>query len=211
MPRRRKLRRPARDGLVLLPYFSGERTPIHDPHAKGVLFGLNLTHTRGDIYRALLEGIAYGTNHIVETYRDAGEAPRRVLAVGGGVKNKVWSQATSDVSGLPQSICGLTIGASYGDAFLAALGIGDVKRDDIRALEPRRLGDQARAVGGLSSGSTASTEASTTGRRISCGRSSSSAREQEGAIAPLAGLDPLITDASPRTRTPAAPRGAPRR
>ena len=61
-------RRRARKGLVLLPYFSGERTPIHDPHAKGVLFGLNLTHTRGDIYRALLEGIAYGTNHIIETY-----------------------------------------------------------------------------------------------------------------------------------------------
>ena len=52
---------PGANGLVLLPYFSGERTPIHDPHAKGVLFGLNLTHTRGDIYRALLEGIAYGT------------------------------------------------------------------------------------------------------------------------------------------------------
>ena len=127
---------PGARGLVLLPYFSGERTPIHDPHAKGVLFGLNLTHTRGDIYRALLEGIAYGTNHIVETYRDAGEAPLRVLAVGGGVKNKVWSQATSDVSALPQSICGLTIGASYGDAFLAALGIGDVKREDIRAWNP---------------------------------------------------------------------------
>ena len=61
-----------RAGLVMLPYFSGERTPIHDPHAKGVIFGLNLTHTRGDIYRALLEGIAFGTNHIFETYREIG-------------------------------------------------------------------------------------------------------------------------------------------
>ncbi len=124
------------NGLVLLPYFSGERTPIHDPHAKGVLFGLNLTHTRGDIFRALLEGIAYGTNHIVETYLNAGERPRKVLAVGGGTKNKVWAQATSDVSGLTQTLCNRTIGASYGDAFLAALGVGDVKRADIRAWNP---------------------------------------------------------------------------
>lgn len=123
-------------GLVLLPYFSGERTPIHDPHAKGMLFGLNLTHTRGDIYRALLEGIAYGTNHIFQTYADAGASPKRVLAVGGGTKNKVWSQATSDVSGLPQAIAARTIGASYGDAFLAALGVGDVKRADIRSWNP---------------------------------------------------------------------------
>src|SRR4029078_9974287 len=90
-------------GLVMLPYFSGERTPIHDPHAKGVIFGLNLTHKRGDIYRALLEGIACGTNHIIETYREIGELPRKLLAVGGGTKNRVWSQATSDISGLPQT------------------------------------------------------------------------------------------------------------
>jgi xylulokinase len=127
---------PGARGLILLPYFSGERTPIHDPHAKGVLFGLNLTHNRGDIYRAFLEGIAYGTNHIFEAYLDAGARPARVLAVGGGTKNKVWSQATSDVSGFVQSICGRTIGASYGDAFLAALGVGDVKRGDVRAWNP---------------------------------------------------------------------------
>lgn len=123
-------------GLMLLPYFSGERTPIHDTHAKGMLFGLNLTHGRGDVYRAFLEGIAFGTNHVVETYFDAGEVPRRVLSVGGGTKNKVWAQATSDISGLTQTIPARTIGASYGDAFLAALGIGDVARGDIRKWNP---------------------------------------------------------------------------
>jgi xylulokinase len=127
---------PGANGLVMLPYFSGERTPIHDPHAKGVLFGMNLTHTRGDIYRALLEGIAFGTNHIVETYRDIGQEPRRVFAVGGGTKNRVWAQATSDASGLTQILCRNTIGASYGDAFLAALGVADVKRTDIRRWNP---------------------------------------------------------------------------
>ena len=120
----------------MLPYFSGERTPIHDPHAKGVIFGLNLTHGRGDLYRALLEGIACGTNHIIETYRDIGQTPKNLLAVGGGTKNKVWSQATSDISGMTQSVCAKTIGACYGDAFLAALAIGDVKRTDILAWNP---------------------------------------------------------------------------
>jgi xylulokinase len=127
---------PGARGLVLLPYFSGERTPIHDPHAKGVLFGLNLTHTRGDIYRALLEGIACGTSHIVETYVDAGQNPRAILAVGGGTKNRVWAQATSDISGRTQIVREKTVGASYGDAFLAALAVGDVKREDIRTWNP---------------------------------------------------------------------------
>jgi len=128
---------PGARGLVMLPYFSGERTPIHDPAAKGVIFGLNLTHRRGDIYRALLEGIACGTNHIIETYREIGELPRKLLAVGGGTRNRVWSQATSDISGLPQTVCRKTVGASYGDAFLAALAIGDVKKKDILAWNPQ--------------------------------------------------------------------------
>jgi xylulokinase len=127
---------PGAKGLVLLPYFSGERTPIHDPHAKGVLFGLNLTHTRGDVYRAFLEGIADGTNHILETYAEAGASPSAVYAVGGGTNNKVWSQATSDVSGRTQTVREKTIGASYGDAFLAALAVGDARKEDIRTWNP---------------------------------------------------------------------------
>ncbi|MEO1091267.1 MAG: FGGY-family carbohydrate kinase [Pseudomonadota bacterium] len=124
------------NGLLALPYFSGERTPIHDPRAKGCWFGLNLTHTRADLFRAVLEGIAYGTNHVVETFAEAGATPARVLAVGGGTKNRVWSQATSDVSGLPQALCRTTMGASYGDAFMAALAVGDVRREDIRSWNP---------------------------------------------------------------------------
>jgi xylulokinase len=127
---------PGANGLVVLPYFSGERTPIHDPHAKGVVFGLNLTHTRGDVYRALLEGIAAGTNRIFETYLEAGRDPRQILAVGGGTRNQVWAQATSDISGRTQIVRARTIGASYGDAFLAALAVGDVKRETIREWNP---------------------------------------------------------------------------
>jgi xylulokinase len=127
---------PGAKGLVVLPYFSGERTPIHDPEAKGVLFGLNLTHSRGDIFRAMLEGIACGTNHIIDTYVEAGQDPRAILAVGGGTKNRVWAQATSDISGRTQIVRAKTVGASYGDAFLAALAVGDVEPDTIRQWNP---------------------------------------------------------------------------
>lgn len=127
---------PGAKGLLFLPYFSGERTPIHDPLAKGCLFGLDLTHDRGDIYRAVLEGIACGTNHVIETYREVGQAPLRLLAVGGGTKNRIWCQATSDVSGIDQILCEKSIGASYGDAFLAALATGAATIGDIAVWNP---------------------------------------------------------------------------
>ena len=117
---------PGARGLLCLPYFSGERTPLHDPQARGAFFGLDLTHRRGDMYRAVLEGIASATRHITETYREAGAAPLRVLAVGGGTKNRPWMQATSDLTGLDQIVCKVTTGASFGDAWLAARAIGVV-------------------------------------------------------------------------------------
>ncbi|HTV70408.1 MAG TPA: FGGY-family carbohydrate kinase [Rhizobiaceae bacterium] len=127
---------PGANGLVFLPYFSGERTPIHDPDAKGVVLGLNLTHTRGDIYRAMLEGIACGTNHIIDTYREIAHTPARIFGVGGGTRNAVWAQSTADVSGLSQLLRKKMIGASYGDAFLAALAVGDAKAADIERWNP---------------------------------------------------------------------------
>ena len=123
-------------GLICLPYFSGERTPIHDPHAKGAFFGLDLTHTRADLYRAVLEGIAMGTAHVFETCADVGASPSLVRAVGGGTKNALWLQATSDLADSTQEICEKTIGASYGDAFLAALAIGAVAESDITRWNP---------------------------------------------------------------------------
>jgi xylulokinase len=123
-------------GLLCLPYFSGERTPIHDPHARGAFFGLNLTHTRADMFRAVVEGIAAGTAHVLETYAEVGASPDRVLAVGGGTKNELWLQATSDFGGVAQHVCEKTIGASFGDAFLAALAIGVVQPADITRWNP---------------------------------------------------------------------------
>jgi xylulokinase len=123
-------------GLLCLPYFSGERTPIHDPLAKGAFFGLDLTHTRADLYRAALEGIAMGTAHVFETYTEVGAAPHTVRAVGGGTKNALWLQATSDLAATGQEVCDKTIGAAYGDAFLAALAVGAVTEGDILRWNP---------------------------------------------------------------------------
>ncbi|MFT5894920.1 MAG: xylulokinase [bacterium] len=127
---------PGANGLLMLPYFSGERTPIHNVNARGALFGLNLTHTRGDIYRALIEGIAHGTRHVTDTFAELGQTPKRLLAVGGGTKNAIWLHATSDITGIDQIVCDKTVGASYGDAFLAALSVGIVAREDIATWNP---------------------------------------------------------------------------
>uniref|UniRef100_UPI00286A75A1 FGGY-family carbohydrate kinase n=1 Tax=Tabrizicola sp. TaxID=2005166 RepID=UPI00286A75A1 len=123
-------------GLICLPYFSGERTPIHDPFAKGAFFGLDLTHTRGDMFRAAIEGVAMGTAHVFDTYAELNATPARVLAVGGGTKNAVWMQATSDFAKTPQLVCEKTIGASYGDAFLAAVAVGAAMPDEITRWNP---------------------------------------------------------------------------
>ncbi len=112
------------DGLICLPYFAGERTPIHDPDARGVFAGLTLSHTRAHLYRAILEGTAYGVRHNVETLRNMGAVPNRLVAVGGGANNRLWLQIVSDAVGAPQIVPERTVGASYGDAFLAGLATG---------------------------------------------------------------------------------------
>ncbi len=127
---------PGARGLLCLPYFSGERTPLHDPQAKGAFFGLNLTHGRADMYRAVLEGIAMATRQITETYARAGAPPARVLAVGGGTRNRPWLQATSDITGLDQTVCAVTTGASFGNAFLAARAVGAVGPEAIQSWNP---------------------------------------------------------------------------
>lgn len=109
------------DGVVILPYFSGERTPIQNPHAKGMVFGLTLSHTRAHIYRAILESIGYGIRHHLDVLSELQALPERLVAVGGGTKNALWLQLVSDITGQPQSVPRITIGASYGNAFLARL------------------------------------------------------------------------------------------
>jgi xylulokinase len=117
---------PGAEGLICLPYFAGERTPINDPDARGIYAGLTLTHTKAHLYRASLEATAFGVRHNLETMSAMGAPPHRLVAVGGGAKNLLWLQIVSDVSGLPQDVPERTIGASYGDAFIAGLATGIV-------------------------------------------------------------------------------------
>jgi xylulokinase len=89
-----------------------------------VVAGLSLRHTRAHLFRAAYEGIAYGVRQILELL-DSDVAPvKRIVAVGGGTQGGLWTQIVSDVTGRLQTIPAQTIGASYGDALMAAIGTG---------------------------------------------------------------------------------------
>jgi xylulokinase len=115
---------PRARGLLMLPYLAGERTPIADPRARGVIAGLTVAHTRGDLYRAALESTAFGVRHNIEALEAAGAQIERVVAVGGGTQGGLWAQIVSDVTGRPQELPEIAIGACFGGAFLAARALG---------------------------------------------------------------------------------------
>jgi xylulokinase len=121
---------PGARGLLMLPFFAGERTPILDPDARGIIAGLTVSHTRGDLYRAALEATGLGVRHNIETIEAAGGDIRRVVAVGGGTQGTLWTQIVSDITGRAQVIPSQTIGASYGAAFLAAQTVRDISIDE---------------------------------------------------------------------------------
>jgi xylulokinase len=100
---------------------------LHDPKARGVVFGLSLKHTRGDVYRAILESVGFGIRHNVTVMREEGLNPERIIAVGGGTQNDLWMQLVADIVDIELIIPQQLIGASYGDAFMAAVGIGRFK------------------------------------------------------------------------------------
>ncbi len=127
------------DGLLLLPYFAGERTPIFDARARGVVAGLSLRHRRGHLFRAVYEGIAFGIRQILELLEQDVDAVTRLLAVGGGTQGGLWTQVVSDVTGREQLLPAETVGASYGDALLAAIGVGLVPAATDWARVDRRV------------------------------------------------------------------------
>ncbi len=135
---------PGADGLVLLPYFAGERSPIFDPRARGVVAGLTLRHNRGHLFRAAYEGIACGIRQILEELDVSGEPVDRIVAVGGGTRGPLWPQIVSDVTGREQQVPAQTIGASYGDALLAAIGTGAVPPETDWARTHRTIAPDER-------------------------------------------------------------------
>jgi xylulokinase len=115
---------PGSDGLMVLPYFSGERTPIFDPQARGLILGLTTSHTRDHLYRGLLEGVAYGLRHHLDLMAEIGMVPHRLVAVGGGSQDRLWTQIVSDVTGHVLECVDAPIGPALADAFLAGYGVG---------------------------------------------------------------------------------------
>src|SRR5262249_38129995 len=92
------------EGLVVLDHFQGNRTPYTDPDSRGIVAGLTLKHGRAHIFRAVLEGIAFGTELIFETMRKAGFAPKDLVICGGATRSDLWLQIHADVCGLPLSL-----------------------------------------------------------------------------------------------------------
>ena len=126
---------PGSDGLITLPYFAGERTPINDPLACGCLLGLTLAHTRAHLYRSALESVAYSVNQqirIMEAHDNVDID--QIFAVGGGVQNPHWMQIVADVTGKEINTPLVTIGASFGDAMMAATAVKYPGFEDFAAL-----------------------------------------------------------------------------
>jgi xylulokinase len=115
---------PGAGGAICLPYFLGEKTPINDPEATGAFVGLQLTQSRGHLFRALLEGIAFGFRHHLEVFAEHGHMPKRARLTDGGSQSRVWSQITADVLGIPLEKVTMRSGSAFAAAFCAGMGVG---------------------------------------------------------------------------------------
>ncbi len=112
------------EGLLFLPYLTGERTPHKDPYAKGAFVGLSLRHGRAHMARAVLEGVAFAMRDSLEIIRGMGVPIEQVRASGGGARSPLWRQIQADVNGEPLSTINVDEGPAYGAALLAAVGAG---------------------------------------------------------------------------------------
>ena len=111
--------------LIFLPYLTGERSPHPDPDARGVFFGLSITHNKGDMARAVMEGVTFGLREIYELILASkpGLKPTQVFSSGGGSKSSLWRQIQADVFGLPvKTLTGAAEGGAYGAAVVAGVG-----------------------------------------------------------------------------------------
>ena len=112
------------DGLLFLPYLTGERTPHNDAHARGVFFGLSFAHHRGHLTRAVIEGVCFAMRDSLELMKLQGVSPTEARAIGGGARSRMWLQTLANVFSLPIATVQPQGGAAYGAALLAAVGCG---------------------------------------------------------------------------------------
>lgn len=113
------------EGLIFLPYLSGERSPHNDPYARGSFIGLSLSHSRGHMARAVMEGVAYNMQNTLSIMRSVGLSPTEIRVSGGGSQSAVWRSIQADVFG--RDVCRINSeeGPAYGVALLAAVGAGE--------------------------------------------------------------------------------------
>jgi xylulokinase len=112
------------EGLLFLPYLSGERTPHGDPHARGVFCGLTLLHGKGHLTRAVVEGVTFGLRDSLEIIRALDLPTGEVYATGGGARSALWRQIQADVFGVPIVAEQAGEGPALGAALLAGAGTG---------------------------------------------------------------------------------------
>ncbi len=113
---------PGCEGLIFLPYLTGERTPYPDPNARGVFFGLTLRHGKAHMTRAVLEGVSYGLLDSLELMRHLGLTIEQVRVSGGGARSPLWRQILADAFNTEMATVNVTEGAAYGAALLAGVG-----------------------------------------------------------------------------------------
>ncbi|MFL6085070.1 MAG: FGGY-family carbohydrate kinase [Mycobacterium sp.] len=112
--------------VLCLPYFLGEKTPINDPDLRGVFAGMHLGHTRADLYRSVLEAIAFGFRHHVDVFADISIPLTKTMITNGGSRSTLWKQIHADVLGIELHPVTGHPGASLGAAIIAAIGVGSI-------------------------------------------------------------------------------------
>ena len=122
---------PGSEGLVFLPYLSGERTPYPDAHARGAFVGLTLRHGKGHMTRAVLEGVSYGLKDSLTLMQELGVDPATVVLSGGGTRSALWKQMLADVFETSCCLVNATEGAAYGAALLATVGCGALESVEV--------------------------------------------------------------------------------
>ncbi len=119
---------PGSDGVVFLPYMLGERSPIWDPYARGVFFGISLQTTRKEMNRAIMEGCGYGLRQLSEiAERVTGKEIKAFTSIGGGAKSETWAQIKADITGKDIMMLDMNDMAPIGAALLAGVGCGVFK------------------------------------------------------------------------------------
>ena len=135
---------PGCDGLIIQDHFQGNRTPYTDPLSRGAIVGLTLAHEKHHIFRAMMEGIGFGTRAILDAFKDAGYQSGEMTVGGGASASDLWLQIHADTAGIPVRVPASPDAPSTGSAVLAAYGAGhfDTIDDGIAAMvHPGRVID----------------------------------------------------------------------